>query len=93
MIDFLLSKSSDYQNISTGDIKFYIIASILVVVVCVMFFIFSKTKGFKVRKRKEINEQKDIYENPQIIKVQKADIDKELYQDKMSAKDKNTSTK
>ena len=56
MIEFLLGKSSDYQNISIGDIKFYIIASILLVVLFVIFFIFSKTKGFKVRKRKEINE-------------------------------------
>lgn len=90
MIEFLLGKSSDYQNISIGDIKFYIIASILLVVLFVMFFIFSKTKGFKVRKRKEINEQKDIYVNPQIIKVQKADIDKELYDDKNVSESKKS---
>lgn len=90
MIEFLLGKSSDYQNISIGDIKFYIIASILLVVLFVMFFIFSKTKGFKVRKRKEINEQKDIYVNPQIIKVQKADIDKELYDDKNASESKKS---
>lgn len=90
MIEFLLGKSSDYQNISIGDIKFYIIASILLVVLFVIFFIFSKTKGFKVRKRKEINEQKDIYVNPQIIKVQKADIDKELYNDKSVSESKKS---
>ncbi len=90
MIEFLLGKSSDYQNISIGDIKFYIIASILLVVLFVIFFIFSKTKGFKIRKRKEINEQKDIYVNPQIIKVQKADIDKELYNDKSVSESKKS---
>ncbi len=79
---FLLCKNSAYQNVSVGDIKFYIIASILVVVFFVIFFFFTKTKGFKIRKREKINSEKDIYVNPHIIKVQKADIDKELYDTK-----------
>lgn len=82
---YLLSKTSDYQNVNVGDIKFYIIASVLVVAVFAMFFIFSKTKGFKIRKREEINSQKDVYANPHIIRVEKTDIDKELYEDKTLA--------
>lgn len=86
MLDILFCKDNIYQNISTGDIKFYLIASALLIVLFVMFFIFSKTKGFKIRKRKEISEQKDIYIDPEIIKVQKEDIDKELYNKKSSDK-------
>lgn len=81
MYDVIMAKTS-YPNVSVGDIKFYIIASVLVVVLFVMFFLFSKTKRFKMRKREEINSQKDIYVNPKIIKVEKTDIDKELYSDK-----------
>lgn len=79
MTEFLLGKTS-YPNVDVGDIKFYIIASILVVVLFVMFFLFSKTKRFKMRKREEIKSQKDVYINPRIIRVEKTDIDKELYE-------------
>lgn len=78
MTEILLGKTS-YPNVNVGDIKFYIIASILVVLLFVMFFLFSKTKRFKMRKREEINSQKDVYINPRIIRVEKTDIDKELY--------------
>ena len=75
----LLSVQTSYPNVNVGDVKFYLIASILVIVLFVMFFLFSKTKKFKMRKREEIKRQKDVYVNPRIIRVKKTDIDKELY--------------
>lgn len=69
----LLSVQTSYPNVNVGD------ASILVIVLFVMFFLFSKTKKFKMRKREEIKSQKDVYVNPRIIRVKKTDIDKELY--------------
>lgn len=75
----LLSVQTSYPNVNVGDVKFYLIASILVIVLFVMSFLFSKTKKFKMRKREEIKSQKDVYVNPRIIRVKKTDIDKELY--------------
>lgn len=75
----LLSVQTSYPNVNVGDVKFYLIASVLVIVLFVMFFLFSKTKKFKMRKREEIKSQKDVYVNPRIIRVAKKDIDKELY--------------
>lgn len=83
----LLAKSSTYQNINMGDIKFYLIVAGLLIILCIILYFFSKTKGFKARKRKNLIAQQDEYITPNIIKVDKVDIDNELYSEQSISKD------
>jgi len=77
-MNLLFAADTSYQKINVGDLKFYFIVAALLVVVCIALFIFSKTQGFKMRKRKKIIEDMDEYESPHIIKVKRSDIDEEI---------------
>ena len=67
-----------YQKVNIGDLKFYLIAGILVVALIVILSVFSKSKKFKAHKRKKSLENKEVYVTPNIIKVGKSDINKEI---------------
>ncbi|MDE5549352.1 MAG: hypothetical protein K2J13_03770, partial [Clostridia bacterium] len=57
------------------------IASILAVSLIALLFVFSKSKRFKAHKRKNSLESKEVYVTPNIIKVGKSDIQKEILDD------------
>ncbi|MDE5990529.1 MAG: hypothetical protein K2O95_07035 [Clostridia bacterium] len=78
MTNLLLIAAKNYQKVNIGDLKFYLIASILVVALIVILSVFSKSKRFKAHKRKKSLENKEVYVTPNIIKVGKSDINKEI---------------
>ena len=78
MIKSLLCEQDRYIQVDIGDLKFYLIAGILVVALIVILSVFSKSKRFKAHKRKKSMENKEVYVTPNIIKVGVADIDKEM---------------
>ena len=77
----LICANEGYQKVDIGDIKFYLIASILAVALIVLLLVFSKSKRFKAHKRKKSLESKEVYVTPNIIKVGKSDIQKEILDD------------
>ncbi|MDE7216169.1 MAG: hypothetical protein K2O08_05115 [Clostridia bacterium] len=78
MKNLLLIAAKGYQKVNIGDLKFYLIAGILVVALIVILSVFSKSKRFKAHKRKKSLENKEVYVTPNIIKVGKSDIIKEM---------------
>lgn len=78
MKNLLFIAAKGYQKVNIGDIKFYLIAGILVIALVVILFVFSKSKRFKAHKRKKSLENKEVYVTPNIIKVGKSDIMKEM---------------
>lgn len=80
MKNWLICANEGYQQVNIGDIKFYIIAGILAVALIVILSVFSKSKKFKAHKRKKSLESKEVYITPNIIKVGKSDINKEILQ-------------
>ncbi|MDE6189184.1 MAG: hypothetical protein K2G37_02720 [Clostridia bacterium] len=82
MLKTLLCEQDRYIQVNIGDLKFYLIAGILVVALIVILSVFSKSKKFKARKRKKSMENKEVYVTPNIIKVGVSDINKEILKDK-----------
>ena len=76
----LMCAKEGYQQVNIGDIKFYLIAGILVVALIVILSLFTKSKRFKAHKRKKSLESKEVYVTPNIIKVGKSDINNEILQ-------------
>ena len=52
MKNILTIAAKGYQKVNIGDLKFYLIAGILVIALIVILSVFSKSKRFKARKRK-----------------------------------------
>lgn len=84
----LMCVTDGTQQVNIGDIKFYLIAGILVVALIVILSLFSKSKRFKAHKRKKSLESKEVYVTPNIIKVGKSDINKEILQDGENSREK-----
>ena len=79
MLGILSAADKDYIKVDIGDIKFYLIASLLFVALLVLVFVFTKSKRFKAKQREKIIRSKEmVYVNPTIIKVGKSDINKEI---------------
>jgi hypothetical protein len=76
--NILTIAAKGYQKVNIGDLKFYLIAGILVIALIVILSVFSKSKRFKARKRKKSMENKEVYVTPNIIKVGRSDIIKEM---------------
>ena len=53
MKNILTIAAKGYQKVNIGDLKFYLIAGILVIALIVILSVFSKSKRFKARKRKK----------------------------------------
>ena len=68
MKNILTIAAKGYQKVNIGDLKFYLIAGILVIALIVILSVFSKSKRFKARKRKKSMENKEVYVTPNIIK-------------------------
>ena len=93
MTNLLFIAAKNYQKVNIGDLKFYLIAGILVVALIVILSVFSKSKRFKAHKRKKSLENKEVYVTPNIIKVGKSDINKEMLQNGENSRESNNTEK
>lgn len=72
----ILANSQITAGISVGDIIFYIILATLLVVVVVLCFLYTKSKKFKMKEEIKTKLENQVYQPPQIIKVEQKQINK-----------------